>query len=47
MPPAQEPVAPDAVQNELPKAMVFESTPNTVTSSTTPVTESAQTEVKK
>jgi len=47
MPPVQEPVAPDAVQNELPKAMVFESTPNTVTSSTTPVTESAQTEVKK
>jgi len=48
MPPVQEPVAPDAAQNELPKAMVFESSSNTTT--TTPssvVPESAQTEVKK
>ena len=48
MPPVQEPVAPDAAQNELPKAMVFESSSTTTT--TTPssvVPESAQTEVKK
>jgi cytoskeleton protein RodZ len=47
MPPVQEPVAPDAAQNELPKAMVFESSPNAVTSPTPALTESAQTEVKK
>ena len=47
MPPVQEPVAPDAAQNELPKAMVFESSPNAVTSPTPALTESARTEVKK
>jgi cytoskeleton protein RodZ len=47
MPPVQEPVAPDAAQNELPKAMVFESSPNAVTSPTPALTESAQTEVKQ
>ena len=47
MPPVQEPVAPDTAQNELPKAMVFESTPNAMTSPTPALTESAQTEVKK
>ena len=47
MPPVQEPVAPDTAQNELPKAMVFESSPNPVSSPTPDLTESAQTEVKK
>ena len=47
MPPVQEPVAPDAAQNELPKAMVFESSSSTTTTPSSVVPESAQTEVKK
>jgi cytoskeleton protein RodZ len=47
MPPVQESVAPDPAQNELPKAMVFESSPNSAPPSTAVVPESAQTEVKK
>ena len=47
MPPVQEPVAPDAAQNELPKAMVFEGPTNTVTVTNPTAPESVPTEVKK
>jgi hypothetical protein len=47
MPPVQEPVAPDAAQNELPKAMVFEGPTNAATLPNPTVPESVPTEVKK
>lgn len=47
MPPVQEPVAPDAAQNELPKAMVFEGATNAATLPNPTVPESVPTEVKK
>ena len=47
MPPVQEPVAPDAAQNELPKAMVFEGSTNAVTLPNPTASESVPTEVKK
>ncbi len=47
MPPVQEPVAPDAAQNELPKAMVFEGTPNAASLPNPTAPESVPTEVKK
>jgi cytoskeleton protein RodZ len=47
MPPVQEPVAPDAAQNELPKAMVFEGPTNAVTLPIPTSSQSVPTEVKK
>ncbi len=47
MPPVQEPVAPDAAQNELPKAMVFEGPANAATLPNPTAPESVPTEVKK
>ncbi|WP_194942882.1 RodZ family helix-turn-helix domain-containing protein [Limnohabitans sp. Rim11] len=47
MPPVQEPVAPDAAQNELPKAMVFEGPTNAATLPNPTAPESVPTEVKK
>jgi cytoskeleton protein RodZ len=47
MPPVQEPVAPDAAQNELPKAMVFEGPTNAATLSNPTAPEPVPTEVKK
>jgi cytoskeleton protein RodZ len=47
MPPVQEPVAPDAAQNELPKAMVFEGPTNAATLPNPTAPEPVPTEVKK
>ena len=47
MPPVQEPVAPDAAQNELPKAMVFDGPTNAATLPNPTAPESVPTEVKK
>jgi hypothetical protein len=47
MPPVQEPVAADAAQNDLPKAMVFESPPNAASGPSIIAPVSVPTEVKK
>ena len=47
MPPVQEPVAPDAAQSELPKAMVFEGAANSAATPVQASPESVPTEVKK
>jgi cytoskeleton protein RodZ len=47
MPPVQEAVVPESAQNELPKAMVFESATSTSNTPTPASTESVPTEVRK
>jgi hypothetical protein len=47
MPPVLEPVAMEAAQNELPKAMVFEGSSSTSPAPANGLTETVPTEVKK